>query len=107
MASFAQTAHTGSGIPPSIHNSCELVQVLMKLQRAAQLITSTLDLDSLLDRVVNDLASSVGCVEVSVWLRDPEAEEMVLQGVRGCTKNQKGARLKIGLEGMVGHVAAS
>ena len=107
MASFAQTAHTGSGIPPSIHNSCELIQVLMKLQRAAQLITSTLDLDALLDRVVNDLASSVGCVEVSVWLRDSETEEMVLQGVRGCTQNQKGFRLKIGQEGMVGHVAAS
>ena len=56
----------------------------MKLQRAAQLITSTLDLDPLLDRVVNDIAESIGCIEVSVWLRDPESDEMVLRGVRGC-----------------------
>jgi len=79
----------------------------MKLQRAAQLISSTLDLDSLLDRVVNDIAASIGCVEVSVWLRDQQTDEMVLHGVRGCTIYKKGARLQIGCHGMVGHVAAS
>jgi sigma-B regulation protein RsbU (phosphoserine phosphatase) len=79
----------------------------MKLQRAAQLITSTLDLDRLLDRVVNDIADSLGCVEVSVWLRDPGADDMVLHGVRGCTMYKKGNRLRIGQQGMVGHVAAT
>jgi len=79
----------------------------MKLQRAAQLISSTLDLDSLLDRVVNDIAASIGCSEVSVWLRDQQTDEMVLHGVRGCTIYKKGARLQIGCHGMVGHVAAS
>src|SRR2546425_6782614 len=44
--------------------SCDFIQALMKLQRAAQLINSTLDLDHLLDRVVNDIAASLGCVEV-------------------------------------------
>ncbi len=96
-----------SVIPPQIHTSCDFVQTLMNLQRAAQLITSTLDLDPLLERVVNDLASSIGNVEVSVWLRDAGTDEMVLHGVRGCTVNQKGARLKIGVQGMVGHVAAT
>jgi sigma-B regulation protein RsbU (phosphoserine phosphatase) len=79
----------------------------MKLQRAAQLITSTLDLDGLLHRVVNDLADAIGCVEVSVWLRDGESGEMVLRGIRGCTLHRKGARLKIGCEGMVGHTAST
>jgi sigma-B regulation protein RsbU (phosphoserine phosphatase) len=79
----------------------------MKLQRAAELITSTLDLDALLDRVVNDIADSIGCVEVSVWLRDPESDDMVLHGVRGCTAYKKGERLRIGQRGMVGHVAAT
>jgi phosphoserine phosphatase RsbU/P len=94
-------------IPARMHTSCDFVQTLMKLQRAAQLITSTLELDLLLERVVNDLATSVGSVEVSVWLRDLETDEMVLRGVRGCTHNKKGERLKIGVEGMVGHVAAT
>jgi len=79
----------------------------MKLQRATYLIASTLDLDSLLDRVVNDIASSLGNVEVAVWLRASDADEMILTGVRGCTKNCKGERLRIGREGMVGYVAAT
>jgi len=93
--------------PLRVNSSCDFVQALMKLQRAAQLITSTLDLDRLLDRVVNDIANSLGCVEVSVWLRDPAADEMVLHGVRGCTMYKKGNRLRIGEQGMVGHVAAT
>ena len=94
-----------SPIPRRIHSSCDFVQALMKLQRAAQLITSSLDLDMLLDRVVNDIAEAIGCVEVSVWLRDPKCDDMVLHGVRGCTIFKKGARAKIGVRGMVGHVA--
>jgi sigma-B regulation protein RsbU (phosphoserine phosphatase) len=46
-------------------------------------------------------------VEVSVWLLDPGGDEVVLHGVRGCTKYEKGARLQIGRQGMVGHVAAT
>ncbi len=99
-------ASTAAGVvPPQIPGSCEFVQALMKLQRAAQLITSSLDLDVVIDRVVNDLASSLGSVEVSVWLRDSDSDEMVLRGVRGCTQNEKGCRLKIGVDGMVGQVA--
>ncbi len=94
-----------SAIPPRIHSSCDFVQALMKLQRAAQLITSSVDLDELLDRVVNDIAVSIGCVEVSVWLRDPEGDDMVLHGVRGCPVYKKGDRAKIGQWGMVGQVA--
>src|ERR1700757_3635115 len=107
VAASDRPISTRVSIPSNIHTSCDFVQTLMKLQRAAQLITSTLDLDSLLDRVVNDIADSIGCVEVSVWLRDRENDEMVLHGVRGCTVNSKGARLKIGKQGMVGHVAAT
>ena len=99
------SSDTANGIPSQIHSSCDFVHTLVKLQRAAELITSTLDLDSVLERVVSDIAASIGCVEVSVWLRDWKTDEMVLHGVRGCTVNMKGARLKIGREGMVGHVA--
>jgi phosphoserine phosphatase RsbU/P len=89
-----------SAIPTRIHSSCDFVQALMKLQRAAQLITSSVDLDELLDRVVNDIAVSIGCVEVSVWLRDPEGDDMVLHGVRGCPVYKKGDRAKMGQWGM-------
>src|SRR5215470_2082660 len=88
-------------------SSCEFVHTLMKLQRAAELITSTLDLEQLIDRVVNDMATSIGTVEVAIWLRHPETDEMVLQGVRGCKLHKRGSRLKIGCDGIVGHVSAT
>ncbi|MBB5344558.1 PP2C family protein-serine/threonine phosphatase [Tunturibacter empetritectus] len=94
-------------VPHRIHSTCDFIQALMKLQRTAQLITSTLDLDVLFDRVVNDIAAAIGCVEVSVWLREAGGDEMVLHGVRGCSTYCKGDRLKIGERGMVGHVAAT
>jgi sigma-B regulation protein RsbU (phosphoserine phosphatase) len=107
MAACSPAVHTRRAIPPRIHSSREFIQVLMKLQRATNLIASTLDLDALLDRVVNDIADSIGNVKVAVWLRAGDTEEMILRGVRGCTKYQKGDRLQIGRQGMVGHVAAT
>jgi len=107
MATLPATVQGSHSFPPHIQTSCEFSQVLMKLQRATYLVASTLDLDCLLDRVVNDLATSIGNVEVDVWLRDGRSDDLVLCGVRGCTKHKQGARLKIGLEGMVGHVAAT
>jgi sigma-B regulation protein RsbU (phosphoserine phosphatase) len=56
---------------------------------------------------VNDVARSFGCVEASVYLHDEDCAEMVMAGVHGCTVHGKGHRLKIGLEGMVGHVAST
>ncbi len=94
-------------IPARIHSSADFTQTLMKLQRATALIASTLDLEEIVDRVVNEIASSIGSVEVAVWLRSDDMSEMVLQGVRGCRKFAKGNRLQIGRQGMVGHVAAS
>src|ERR1700685_3659476 len=83
------------------------VEDLQKLQKAAQKITSILDLDQLIDNIVNDVARSFGCVEASVYLHDEEHAEMVLAGVHGCSVNHKGYRLKIGKEGMVGYVAST
>ncbi len=88
MATYPGSIESQSAPPPRMQLSCEFTQVLMKLQRATYLIASTLDLDALLQRVVNDIASSVGNVEVSVWLRDSDREYMVLRGVRGCTKTR-------------------
>ena len=107
MATVPATFPTRRAIPSRIHSSCEFAQVLMKLQRATNLIASTLDLDALLDRVVNDIADSMGEVKVGVWLRTADTDEMVLHGVRGTEKHRKGDRLQIGRRGMVGHVAAT
>jgi sigma-B regulation protein RsbU (phosphoserine phosphatase) len=85
MATSPRSLDWPLDVPPQIHSSCDLVHTLIKLQRAAQLITSTLELDTLLDRAVNDLAAAIGCVEVSVWLRDGKSSDMV---IRGCPDSQ-------------------
>jgi len=107
MAASFSNVQTSHAVPPRMHSSSDFIQTLMKLQRATHLIASTLDLEALLDRVVNDIANSIGNVKVAVWLRDGETDDMVLHGVRGSTKYEKGSRLQIGRCGMVGHVAAT
>src|SRR6266567_3706788 len=91
----------GSSRPPYI----DQVEDLLRLHKAAQKINSILDLDELIDKIVNDVARSFGCVEANLYLNDVERAEMVLTGVCGCTIHGKGQRLKIGKQGMVGYVA--
>jgi sigma-B regulation protein RsbU (phosphoserine phosphatase) len=83
------------------------VHQLIKLQKAAQKINSILDLDQLIDKIVNDIACSFGCINISVYLHEPENSELVLAGVRSCPTHEKGHRLKVGKEGLVGYVAAT
>jgi len=83
------------------------VESLQKLQKAAQKISSILDLDQLIDNIVNDVAHSFGLLETAVYLYDEARGEMVLGGVHGCSVHSKGFRLKIGKEGMVGYVAST
>ncbi len=85
----------------------EQVEDLIKLQKAAQKITSILDLDELIDKIVTDVAQSFGCVEATIYLHDEAHKELVLTGVCGCTVHGKGSRKKIGKEGMVGYVGGT
>ncbi len=80
---------------------------VLKLQKAAQQINSVLELDRLLDMIVNETAVAFGCLEASIWLHDEERNDMVLTGVRGCTMYNKGARLRVGEQGLIGRVAAT
>src|ERR1700740_527398 len=83
------------------------VDSLQKVQKAAQKISSILDLDELIDNIVNEVSRSFGLLETSVYLHDELNAEMVMAGVRGCTQHGKGYRLKVGKEGMVGYVAST
>ncbi len=103
MAAFPQAVVPDPVRPLRI----DQVEELQKLQKAAQKITSILDLDQLIDNIVNDVARSFGYLEASIYLHDDARREMVLAGVHGCSVNHKGHRLKIGKEGMVGYVAST
>jgi phosphoserine phosphatase RsbU/P len=88
----------------------EQVDDLLKVQKAAQKISSILDLDQLIDKVVNEVARSFGCVDADIYLHNEERGELVLacaHGCAGCDLHGDHHSLKIGKEGMVGYVAAT
>ena len=80
---------------------------LLRLEKAAKKINSILDLDQLIDKVVNEVAHSFGCLEATIYLHDRPRGELVLACVHGCTRHGKGDRKKVGKEGMVGYVAGT
>jgi sigma-B regulation protein RsbU (phosphoserine phosphatase) len=82
----------------------EQIEDLIKLQKAAQKISSILNLDELIDKIVNEVAQSFGCLEATIYLHDETNAELVLTGVCGCTVHGKGSRKRV-TEGMTGHVA--
>jgi phosphoserine phosphatase RsbU/P len=85
------------------------VEDLLKLQKAAQKISSILDLDQLVDKVVNDIARSFGCLDSDIYLHNEERGELSLvcaHGCTGCDLHGPGHSLKIG-KGMVGYVAST
>ena len=96
----------GSSSPMSLPDSAQKLAELVRLQKFATRITSTLEIEDLVPRVVDEVAASLGCVEINIYLRDPDRSEFVLAGVRGCTLHGKGHRIEMGA-GMVGHVAAT
>ncbi len=91
----------------SLPQSREMVEDLLRLQKASQRISSLLDLDELIDRIVNEIACSFGLVEANVYLYEADREELVLACVHGCTMHDKGHCLKLGKEGLVGYAAAT
>lgn len=105
MAANSLTDFGFSGQSPTETAALRLAE-LVRLQKFAQRITSTLDLEELVPRIVDEVAESLGCVEINLYLRDPENADFVLTGVRGCTVYGKGHRLEPGA-GMVGHVAVT
>jgi sigma-B regulation protein RsbU (phosphoserine phosphatase) len=87
--------------------AAELVEDLQRVQKAAQRISSILDLDQLIEGVVREVIGSFGCIEAGIYLHDEQRRDLVLAGVEGCSLHEKGYRLRVGRDGMVGHVGAT
>jgi len=107
MASVPILPDQIASLSQSTSQSTILMDDLLRLQKASQRISSLLDLDQLIDRIVNEIACSFGLVEANVYLYEPDREELVLACVHGCTLHDKGHCLKLGKEGLVGYVAAT
>jgi sigma-B regulation protein RsbU (phosphoserine phosphatase) len=107
MAASPNFAAPPPANPPLLN--LDQVEDLLKLQKAAQKISSILDLDQLVDKVVNDIARSFGCLDSDIYLHNVERGELLLacaHGCTGCELHGPGHSLKIG-KGMVGYVAST
>jgi hypothetical protein len=71
MATIPRVFAADHTVPHSIR--INQVDDLLKLQKAAQRISSILDLDELVDKVVNDVARSFGCVDADIYLQPKNA----------------------------------
>jgi sigma-B regulation protein RsbU (phosphoserine phosphatase) len=105
MAATSNPAQVTSWIDRSIQSG--RIDDLLKLEEWIPKITSILDLDLLIDQIVNHVSCAFGCVEANLYLHDEERAELELACVCGCTLHDKGDRFKVGLQGMVGRVAAT
>lgn len=106
MATVPRADFGTATLPASDASSLKIAE-LVRLQKFAQRITSSLDLNEIVQRITEEVAASLGCVEINIYLHDKSARELVLSGTCGCTAHHKGHRLKFGTEGMVGYVAAT
>jgi phosphoserine phosphatase RsbU/P len=105
MAAIPNPAQITSVIDHSLQSG--RIEDLLKLQEWIPKITSILDLDLLIDQIVNHVSCAFGCIEANLYLHDEERGELELACVCGCTLHDKGDRLKVGIDGMVGRVAAT
>ena len=81
---------------------------LATLGEVGRQITSLLELDSLLDRIVNLIHEAFNYRYVNVFLVDPTRGELALRAGAGYDLETAGAlRLRVGEEGICGWVAAS
>jgi sigma-B regulation protein RsbU (phosphoserine phosphatase) len=83
------------------------IEELFLLQRVAQKINSILDLETLLDEIVGDVASTFGYTRLAVLLKDEQNLELVIGAGWTGELCLKGTRFKIGKDGMGGHAAAT
>ncbi|HMF74853.1 MAG TPA: GAF domain-containing SpoIIE family protein phosphatase [Bryobacteraceae bacterium] len=83
------------------------VQHLALLEDAAHRLSSTLDLDELLEKIVEEVALAFGCSRSAVLLANDQGTELELVAVHGWTMSvhPKGFRFAIGRDGLVGKTA--
>lgn len=106
MAASPRTEYDLLNLPTPDVSSLKIAE-LMRLQKFAQRITSSLDLEEIVQRIADEVGATLGCAEINIYLHDAANSELVLSGMRGCSVHGKGHRLKVGTEGMVGYVAAT
>jgi GAF domain-containing protein len=80
----------------------EQVEELLLLQRVAQRINSTLDLNIFLEQIVTDVAQTFGYCRSAILLKDETTERS--RDYARLDRKRIGDRFRIGRSGIAGHV---
>ena len=84
------------------------IEELFLLQRVAQKISSILDLETLLDQIISDVASTFGYKRLAILLKEDQTDELVIAAGWTGELCLKGTRFKIGQgPGIGAHAAAT
>jgi HD-GYP domain-containing protein (c-di-GMP phosphodiesterase class II) len=70
-------------------------------------LTTTLDRDTLLDRIMTAACELLEVEATSIWLRDPQAGDLVLHLATGLRREQMAAKRVPAGQGIIGHVVAT
>jgi signal transduction protein with GAF and PtsI domain len=84
---------------------CRVLELRL-LQETAKKVNALLDLEKLLDEIVGRVPKAFGRNRTVVLLKDDAGSDLEIIALRGFSNvHLKGYRMKVGGEGMVGHVS--
>jgi diguanylate cyclase (GGDEF)-like protein len=73
----------------------------------SQTLISTIDLEALLSKILEDLKNTFGYLNAAIMLVDKETNRLVFKASKGYPSKIKKMKLRIGKDGITGHVAAT
>jgi diguanylate cyclase (GGDEF)-like protein len=96
----------------AIENARLYAQVEQKIRdisisyRISQTLISTLDLEALLLKILNEIKESFGYLNAAILLIDEDTNLLQMKAAKGYPEEAKNKRLQVGIDGITGYVAA-
>jgi diguanylate cyclase (GGDEF)-like protein len=109
---IAQVAILANQAAVAIENARLYTQVEQKIRdisisyKISQTLISTLDLDTLLSKILNEIKSSFGYLNAAILLVDEKTSNLHIKAAKGYPEKIMKIKLKIGADGITGYAAA-
>jgi diguanylate cyclase (GGDEF)-like protein len=105
LASQAAVAIENARLYTQVEQKIRDLSISYKISQT--LISSTLDLETLLTKILEELKDTFGYLNIAILLIDTSSDKLYFKAAMGYPQKVKEMRLKIGKEGITGHVAAT
>lgn len=105
LASQAAVAIENARLYSQVEQKIRDLSISYKISQT--LISSTLDLETLLSKILEELKETFGYLNIAILLKDPQSNKLYFKAAMGYPEKVKKMKLKVGKEGITGHVAAT